>query len=130
WCHSKRTRTWACWYSPATIRSASSRGKAACSWRWRRSWWPPPCARAWDDVTLAQEIDAYLERLRSIRRTSPNTVSGRRRDLQRFAEYCRQAGVGSAGEVDAHGVRGYVAWLRQKKRGPATLRRHLSSLRG
>jgi integrase/recombinase XerC len=81
-------------------------------------------------MTLAHDIDAYLERLRSIRRTSPNTVSGRRRDLQQFADYCRSAGLASAAQVDAHGVRGYVAWLRQKKRGPATLRRHLSSVRG
>jgi integrase/recombinase XerC len=33
-------------------------------------------------------------------------------------------------QLDAHHVRGYVAWLRRQKRGGATLKRHLSSLRG
>jgi integrase/recombinase XerC len=81
-------------------------------------------------TALAAEIDRYLEHLRSVRRTSRATVGGRARDLTRFAAYCREAAVPDPSRMDAHHVRGYVAWLRRQKRGPATLKRHLSSLRG
>jgi integrase/recombinase XerC len=78
---------------------------------------------------LAGHIDQYLERLRSIRRASPATVAGRRRDLARFAAYCREARLADPRQLDAHHVRGYVAALRRAKCGGATVRRHLSSLR-
>lgn len=86
---------------------------------------------------LVREIESYLNQLRDLRRASPNTVSGRRRDLLQFATYCREAGAPSLARLDAYAVRGYVASLRssgKKKqepvRSPATVRRHLSSLRG
>lgn len=78
---------------------------------------------------LSPQIERYLERLRSVRRASAATVGGRARDLDSFACYCREAHVPLA-TLDAHHVRGYVAWLRRHQRGPATVRRHLSSLRG
>ena len=111
-------------------------------------------------ATLAREIETYLNQLRDIRRASPNTVAGRGRDLRQFAVYCSESGVSALARMDAHVVRGYVAWLRgsgaggrhgealkddgkdagtsarrgEKKpatvRGAATVRRHLSSLRG
>jgi integrase/recombinase XerC len=79
---------------------------------------------------LGRHIQQYLERLRSVRRASKATVDGRRRDLGRFAAYGREAGLPPPAQLDAHHVRGYVAWLRRQKRGGATVRRHLSSLRG
>lgn len=80
--------------------------------------------------TLLSQIDQYLERLRSERRASKATVAGRRRDLQRFAAYHREAGLPAPPQLDAHHVRGYVASLRRAKCSGATVRRHLSSLRG
>jgi integrase/recombinase XerC len=79
---------------------------------------------------LADEIASYLKRLASVRRASKATVEGRRRDLEGFARYAREAGLPEPARLDAHHVRGYVAWLRRHKRGPATVKRHLSSLRG
>jgi integrase/recombinase XerC len=78
---------------------------------------------------LGPQIATYLERLRSVRRASPATVAGRRRDLERFAGYCREARLTDPAQLDAHHVRGYVAHLRRAKCGGATVRRHLSSLR-
>lgn len=78
---------------------------------------------------LAQQVDQYLERLRSVRRASRATVDGRRRDLERFASYCREARLTDPAQFDAHHVRGYVAHLRRAKCSGATVRRHLSSLR-
>lgn len=79
---------------------------------------------------MAQEIKSYLDHLRDIRRMSVNTVDGRRRDLTRFAAYCRDHGLSAPAKFDAQAVRGYVAQLRRGQAGPATVRRHLSSVRG
>jgi integrase/recombinase XerC len=79
---------------------------------------------------LARHIGTYLERLRSVRRASPATVGGRRRDLARFAAWAGDAGLADPAQLDAHHVRGYVAALRRAKCSGATVRRHLSSLRG
>jgi integrase/recombinase XerC len=80
-------------------------------------------------MTLQDDIARYLERLRTVRRASPATVDGRRRDLQRFTAYCRDARIAGAAQLDTHAVRGYVASLRKGKAGGATVKRHLSSLR-
>ena len=79
---------------------------------------------------LAQQLDSYLKRLTSVRRASKATVDGRRRDLQAFAKYGSEVALPELSRLDTHHVRGYVAWLRRQKRGAATVRRHLSSLRG
>jgi integrase/recombinase XerC len=79
---------------------------------------------------LTEEIDRYLSRLATVRRASKATVDGRRRDLEGFARYAREAQLPDLAQLDTHHVRGYVGWLRRQKRGPATVKRHLSSLRG
>jgi integrase/recombinase XerC len=79
---------------------------------------------------LAQQLESYLKRLATVRRASKATVDGRRRDLEGFARYGREAQLPALAQLDTHHVRGYVAWLRRQKRGPATVKRHLSSLRG
>ena len=74
----------------------------------------------------------YLSQLSDVRRVSPHTLSATRRDLESFARYCEGAGLAGLARVDTHAIRGYVAWLRRgsRPRSPATVRRHLSSLRG
>jgi integrase/recombinase XerC len=79
---------------------------------------------------LAQQLEAYLKRLTSVRRAAKATVDGRRRDLEGFLRYAREAQLPALAQLDTHHVRGYVAWLRRQKREPATVKRHLSSLRG
>jgi integrase/recombinase XerC len=81
-------------------------------------------------TALAQQLEAYLKRLASVRRASKATVDGRRRDLEAFAKYAREGALPAPPQLDSHHVRGYVAWLRRQKRSPATVKRHLSSLRG
>lgn len=80
-------------------------------------------------MTLSQDLEAYLQQLRSVRRASAGTVSGRGRDLAAFAAYCREAGLDRYAQMDLPQIRGYVAALRRRKCSGATVRRHLSSLR-
>ena len=79
---------------------------------------------------LPQVIELYLEHLRSVRRLSPATLAGRQADLEAFADWCRAGALPEPAKLDAHHIRGYVASLRRLERGGATVRRHLSSLRG
>lgn len=79
---------------------------------------------------ITEQLESYLKRLATVRRASKATVDGRRRDLEAFSRYGREAQLPALAQLDTHHVRGYVAWLRRQKRGPATVKRHLSSLRG
>lgn len=81
-------------------------------------------------MELAQHIAHYLEHLRSVRRLSPATLSGRAADLAAFTLHAAAMKLPPVDRLDAHHVRGYVMSMRRKERGGATLRRHLSSLRG
>lgn len=81
-------------------------------------------------AVIVPDIERYLNHLRDLRRLSPNTVEGRRRDLKQFAAYCDSNGLLSPAQFDSQAVRGYVAQLRRKQAGAATVRRHLSSVRG
>lgn len=79
-----------------------------------------------------RDIARYLEQQADVRRASAHTLAATRRDLASFTAYCQESGIGALVQVDTHAVRGYVAWLRRgrRPRSPATVRRHLSSLRG
>jgi integrase/recombinase XerC len=128
--------------------SASSRGRASCSWKWRRIWCrrryahasePAPGQRQRPDKFealmtetasfLQPLIDEYLRYLAHERKYSPRTIDGRRRDLVRYASYCAGAGLRALQQIDGHGVRAFIAALHREGRDPVTLHRYLSSVR-
>lgn len=79
---------------------------------------------------VEQHLQDYLAHLRSVKRLSPATLAGRRQDLGAFAHWWRSLPTPLA-QLDAHHVRTWVGRLRrEREHGPATVRRHLSSLRG
>ena len=78
---------------------------------------------------LAPLIAEYLHYLRHERQYSPNTLSGRGRDLARFGQYCAKAALREPGQIDSHLVRGFVTALHREGRDPVTLHRYLSSVR-
>jgi integrase/recombinase XerC len=71
----------------------------------------------------------FLDHLRFERRLSPATVEGRGRDLSSFLSWCATNRIDTFARLDAQVVRSYAARLRRDGRDPATLERHLSSLR-
>ena len=78
---------------------------------------------------LASQVDAFLDHLKFERRMSPATLGGRRRDLEAFLAWCGSVRLGSLARIDTQTIRSYAARLRREGREPATLNRHLSSLR-
>ncbi|MFA5941059.1 MAG: tyrosine recombinase XerC [Sinimarinibacterium sp.] len=74
-------------------------------------------------------IVEFVDRLRHHKRYSPHTCAAARRDLAFFARYCVQARVTELKQVDLHLVRGFVAARHREGLQPASLQRHLSTLR-
>jgi integrase/recombinase XerC len=78
---------------------------------------------------FATQIERYLEYLRHEKRYSPNTLSGRARDLAQFTAYCERAKFSDIHSLTAHDVRAYVSARHREGLQAVTLHRHLSSLR-
>lgn len=78
---------------------------------------------------FADALARFLDHLRFERRLSPATVNGRGRDLSSFLTWCATTRIETFARLDAQVVRSYAARLRRDGRDPATLERHLSSLR-
>lgn len=78
---------------------------------------------------FADALARFLDHLRFERRLSPATVNGRGRDLSSFLTWCATTRIEAFARLDAQVVRSYAARLRRDGRDPATLERHLSSLR-
>ena len=78
---------------------------------------------------FAEALSRFLDHLRFERRLSSATVGGRRRDLGSFVAWCESVRIASFDRIDSQAVRSYAGRLRRDGRDPATLERHLSSLR-
>lgn len=74
-------------------------------------------------------IRRYLDHLHHEKRYSPNTLSGRARDLGQFAAYCERAKLADVRAITIHDVRAYLSARHRQGLQPVTLHRHLSSLR-
>jgi integrase/recombinase XerC len=80
-------------------------------------------------AALTRALQAFLDWMTHDRRLSPNTVGGRRRDLESFIAWCAETRIGELQRIDLHAVRAYAARLRRLGRDARTIERHLSSLR-
>ena len=76
-----------------------------------------------------QQIDDYIEELRTVRQLSPHTLSNYRRDLEKFADYCQQHTIDNAELAHSAHVRQWVAVMFRNGASGRTLQRALSSLR-
>ncbi len=78
---------------------------------------------------LAAAAAEYVEWLQVAKRASPHTLDATRRDLARFVETAAERGVSTAGKVDVHLVRAFVARRRKLGLSAKSVQRELSSLR-
>ncbi|MDB5969263.1 MAG: Tyrosine recombinase XerC [Hydrocarboniphaga sp.] len=78
---------------------------------------------------LLKPLQMFLDWMSHDRRLSPNTVGGRRRDLEQFIAWCTETRIADLARIDLHAVRAYAARLRRAGRDARTIERHLSSLR-
>ncbi len=79
---------------------------------------------------LAPWIEAYIRSLRDERRLSAHTLSGYRRDLERFTVMLSDAGIHSWSQVRPAQVRAHLARRHRQGAGGRSLQRELSAIRG
>ncbi|CDF86931.1 tyrosine recombinase XerC [Pseudomonas sp. QL9] len=81
-------------------------------------------------MSLATDLDAFLEHLRSERQVSAHTLSGYQRDLLKVVQLCEKAGITGWADLDVRQLRVFVARLHQQGLASRSLARLLSAVRG
>jgi integrase/recombinase XerD len=66
---------------------------------------------------VAQQIQRFLDHLVVERGLSPHTVTAYRRDLSRYAAFCRDRSIEDASFADERAVSEFVAWLSERPVG-------------
>src|SRR5262245_25107337 len=85
----------------------------------------PPSAKA-SRPLAASHLDAFLQYVRSECHLAENTVAAYRRDLGRFKKWL---GARSVAALTIRDLSDYAAWLHGEKLAPASIARHIVSLR-
>lgn len=78
---------------------------------------------------VVQLIPEYLDYLRTVKQYSPHTLSNYARDLERFRQFCEQAGVSDACDVKVNHVRGFASALHREGKKGRSIQRALSAAR-
>ncbi|PTU72976.1 tyrosine recombinase XerC [Pseudomonas mangrovi] len=81
-------------------------------------------------MTLAADLDTYLEHLRSERQVSLHTLDGYRRDLLKALQFCERCQIEEWAQLDSSRLRQLVAELHRKGQSSRSLARLLSAVRG
>ena len=81
-------------------------------------------------MTLAANLDAYLEHLRSERQVSVHTLDGYRRDLSKLLTYAEKEGLSDWAALDSARLRRFIALLHKQGQSARSLSRLLSATRG
>ena len=79
--------------------------------------------------TLEQSIGAFLDQLVQVRRLSAHTVKAYQRDLGDFSQFCADAQMDKAFEVQEAHIRQWLAAAHRRGLAPSTQQRRLSALR-
>lgn len=81
-------------------------------------------------MSVASEIEDYLQYLGGVRRASAHTLSAYRRDLSHLIDFAEQRGLNAGRDIDGGHIRELLNQQRHKGLGPRSMSRMLSSLRG
>ena len=79
---------------------------------------------------MQDNLDNFIQSLKSERYYSPHTCANYRRDLQAFAAYLKQQGIETWNEASYREVSGFSAGQFRKGLKSRTIQRQLSSIRG
>src|SRR5688572_28834042 len=85
--------------------------------------------------TAARWQEAFVDHLKNDCHLAANTVAAYRRDLRRFDEWLAGRGTGTArgtlkpADLNIRDLADYAGWLHARKLAPASIARHLVSLK-
>ena len=80
-------------------------------------------------MTDSELISGFEEFLKNSKSASANTLSSYIRDIVKFSDYLKAHSGVSLAQADKEAVEGYVQWLKNQGRMPATVSRSVASLR-
>lgn len=80
-------------------------------------------------MTLAEQVDGFIEYLRSAKRLSPHTLTSYRRDLDQFLAFCETHAFSRPDQIDVAAVRQFIGQRRSGGTSGRSIQRQLSSLR-
>lgn len=78
---------------------------------------------------MKQELQTFIQSLDAERALSRNTLESYTRDLNQFIRYMEEQGIRTLNEVQRGDVSGYMLFLSEQGKAPATVSRCLASLR-
>ena len=78
---------------------------------------------------LEKKIDEFIDYLVGVKKTSPNTADAYRRDLNRMSSYLEGRGIASVKDVTFDSITDYSAELGDENFAPATITRHIASIK-
>ena len=81
-------------------------------------------------MTLATDLDDYLQHLRSERQLSSHTLDAYRRDLDRLLDYCEKEQLTDWASLNSPHLRRLIALRHKQGQSPRSLARLLSATRG
>lgn len=80
--------------------------------------------------SMEREIEAFIEYLHNIKKTSPNTEMSYRRDLTKMRIYLEvTAGSPAVSEVTEENLKKYIAYMERKKFKASTISRSIASIK-
>lgn len=79
--------------------------------------------------TALDRLDRFAQHLRHERRLSPHTLDNYLRDLRQLCSFCERQSIDDWAALNAHQLRGYVAWRHRSGIAGSSLQRELSAIR-
>lgn len=78
---------------------------------------------------MTQEIDAFMEYLRDVKKIARNTEVSYESDLRKWQEFLAARGVTAVGDISKEDLTAYISALQEEGRKPSTISRSVASMK-
>ena len=79
---------------------------------------------------IQKSIDAFVQYLHDVKKTSYNTEMSYHRDLNKVQKYLQERGINKVSQIDEEALKGYVSYLKENDFANATISRHVAAIKG
>ena len=84
----------------------------------------------WVEKMIQKSIDAYIQYLHEVKKTSYNTEMSYRRDLNKMHKYLQENKIYKISQITEDVLKGYVSYLREQNFANTTMSRHIAAMKG
>ena len=79
-------------------------------------------------IGMTEEIDAFIDYLQQVKKSSVNTTMSYRRDLTQLWEYLKQQGIDEPSRVTKTSLNSYILYLEGQGKASTTISRVVASI--